>query len=314
MKKILVTGAAGFIGSEFVRQGARAGTKMAVVDCLTYAGDLKRLAPARQAISFHKVNICDSRRLKQVFEKERPEAVVHFAAESHVDRSIADATPFMDTNVTGTQVLLDVCRRYPVKKFVHISTDEVYGEIEKGTFREDSPFNPNSPYSVSKAAADMLARAYFRTYGLPAVVVRPSNNYGPWQYPEKLIPVVIRQALQNKKVPVYARGLNVREWLFVGDCAQAVWQVLRKAVPGSVYNAGSGQERRNIDTVKAILKLLGQPASLIEFVADRPGHDIRYSLDCSKIRRELGWKAATTFSQGIAQTVDWYRAYFKDRR
>lgn len=309
-KTILVTGGAGFIGSEFVRQCCSAGEDICVVDCLTYAGDLRRLVPVKGAYRFYKADICDAAALRRIFAKEKPVSVVHFAAESHVDRSIADATPFMQTNVTGTQVLLDTCRRFPVKKFVHISTDEVYGEIERGTFKEDSPFNPNSPYSVSKASADMLARAYFRTYGLPSVVLRPSNNYGPWQYPEKLIPVVIRQALRNKPVPVYARGLNVREWLYVSDCASAVCVALKRARPGSVYNIGSRQERRNIDTVKAILRLLGKPDSLIQFVADRPGHDIRYSLDCSKISRELGWKAAVAFPEGIRRTVSWYKEYF----
>ncbi len=304
--KILVTGGAGFIGSEFVRQGVARGRKIVVVDCLTYAGDMRRLGTVKKDIAFYKTDICDRAGVSAVFKKERPDSVVHFAAESHVDRSIADASPFIETNVKGTQVMLDCAREFDVKRFVHISTDEVYGEIERGKFRETSPFNPNSPYSVSKAAADMLVRAYYRTYGLPVIVVRPSNNYGPWQYPEKLVPVVIHKARADKRVPVYAKGLNVREWLFVSDCARAVWLVLSKGKIGEAYNVGSAQEKRNIDTVKAILKLLGKPESLIEYVKDRPGHDIRYCVDTSKIHSQLGWKAQVDFAHGMKRTVEWY--------
>jgi len=304
--KVLVTGGAGFIGSEFVRQGVKAGHKIVVVDKLTYAGDLRRLAEVHGKYSFYKTDICDKKRMETVIQKERPDAIAHFAAESHVDRSIEDASPFLETNVKGTQAMLDCARKFKIKRFVHVSTDEVYGEISQGSFTEDSPFCPNSPYSVSKAAADMLVRAYYRTYGVPVVIVRPSNNYGPWQFPEKLIPVAIHRVRAGKKVPVYARGHNVREWLYVGDCAQAVWRVLKKGRTGEAYNIGSGQEYRNIDTVRMILKIMDKPANMIEFVKDRPGHDIRYFLSTAKIRRELGWKAGTRFPQGLTKTIDWY--------
>jgi dTDP-glucose 4,6-dehydratase len=304
--KVLVTGGAGFIGSEFVRQGVADGYKIVVVDALTYAGDLKRLEEVKGRFKFYKVDICDKKKLDAVFKAERPHVVAHFAAESHVDRSIEDASPFMDTNVKGTQITLDCSRKYPVQKFLHVSTDEVYGEISKGKFSEHSAFNPNSPYSVSKAAADMLVRAYYRTYGIPVLVVRPSNNYGPWQFPEKLIPVAITRVRAGRKIPVYARGQNVREWLYVSDCAQAIWLVLRKGNVGEAYNIGSGQERKNIDTVKMILRAMNAPQDRIEFVKDRPGHDIRYSLSTAKIKKELGWQAKTKFPQGLKKTVEWY--------
>lgn len=306
LPKILVTGGAGFIGSEFVRQCVNGPGRVVVVDKLTYAGDLRRLKAVKEKIIFYKADICNRENIDGIFRKERPDFAVHFAAESHVDRSICDAAPFLETNIKGTQVLLDASRKWGLKKFVHISTDEVYGEIKKGQFFETSSFNPNSPYSVSKAASDMLVSAHARTYGLPAVIVRPSNNYGPWQYPEKLIPVVIRRALSNKKVPVYAKGLNVREWLHVCDSAAAILVVMQKGRAGHAYNIGSGEERRNIDTVKAILKLLGKPESLIDFVQDRPGHDIRYSLNTRKIRNDLGWQAKIKFIQGLEDTVKWY--------
>jgi dTDP-glucose 4,6-dehydratase len=304
--KVLVTGGAGFIGSEFVRQGVKNGCKIIVVDKLTYAGDLKRLAAVKGRYKFYKVDICDKKKLEAVFKNERPELVAHFAAESHVDRSIEDASPFTDTNIKGTQIMLDCARKFKTKRFLHVSTDEVYGEIEKGQFSELSPFNPNSPYSVSKAAADMLVRAYYRTYGIPVLVVRPSNNYGPWQFPEKLIPVAINKVRAGGKIPVYARGQNVREWLYVSDCAQAVWLVLKKGRIGEAYNIGSGQERKNIDTVKMILRAMNAPLDRIEFVKDRPGHDIRYSLSTAKIKRELGWQAKVKFPEGLKKTVEWY--------
>ncbi len=304
--KVLVTGGAGFIGSEFVRQGVKKGYRIVVVDKLTYAGDLKRLCEVRGRYMFYKADICDKKKMEAIFRKERPAVIAHFAAESHVDRSIEDASPFMDTNVKGTQVMLDCCRKFGIKRFLHVSTDEVYGEISRGSFTESSAFNPNSPYSVTKAAADMLVRAYWRTYGVPAVIVRPSNNYGPWQFPEKLIPVAIHRVRAGKKIPVYARGHNVREWLYVSDCAQAIWLVLAKGRIGESYNIGSGQEYRNIDTARMILEIMGKPDNMIEFVKDRPGHDIRYSLNTAKIRRELGWKAGTRFSEGLKKTIDWY--------
>ncbi len=302
--KILVTGGAGFIGSEFVRQSAARGSKIIVADCLTYAGDKARLVSAAGGIRFYKCDISKAPSLDKVFKNESPTHVVHFAAESHVDRSIYDASPFITANVLGTQVLLDISRKYKVEKFVHISTDEVYGEIARGRFNEESPLSPNSPYAASKASSDLLVKAYARTHNFPAVIMRASNNYGMWQYPEKLIPVVILKALKNQRVPVYAKGENVREWLFVSDCADAIRVVLEKGRIGEVYNVGSGHEKRNIETVKAILRLLGKPDSLIEFVKDRPGHDLRYALDCSKIK-SLGWRVKIDFEIGMARTVEW---------
>lgn len=307
MTTILVTGGAGFIGSEFIRQGLQRGYAIAVIDKLSYAGDLERLKDFEGKTAFHKVDITDRESVEGVVVSEKPDVVVHWAAESHVDRSIADASPFLETNVKGTQVLLDIAKASSVKSFINISTDEVYGDLgDVGQFEETTPLNPNSPYSVSKASADMLGRAYHRTYGLPVITVRPSNNYGPWQYPEKLIPVAIMKALNNQKVPVYAKGENVREWLFVSDCADAVFRILEKGVTGEIYNVGSGEEKRNIDIVKTILRILGKPDDLIEFVQDRPGHDFRYSLNAKKIREQLGWKAKVVFSEGIEKTVKWY--------
>lgn len=307
MTKLLVTGGAGFIGSEFVRRGVRRGYGITVFDKLSYAGDLERLGEVDGEINFLKGDVADRETVESVIRAERPDAVVHWAAESHVDRSISDATPFIDANIKGTQVLLESAKKYGINKFVNISTDEIYGDLrEEGQFSETTALNPSSPYSVSKASADMLGRAYQRTYGLPVITVRPSNNYGPWQFPEKLIPVAILKAFNRQKVPVYARGENVREWLFVSDCADAVFEVLEKGKPGEVYNVGSGEEKRNIDVVKAILKILGRPEELIEFVKDRPGHDFRYSLDSGKIEKHIGWKRKTLFSEGIEKTVKWY--------
>ena len=305
--KLLVTGGAGFIGSEFVRQAANENIETVVVDKLTYAGDLERLKKVKENITFYRADITNREFMDFIFEREKPSVVVHFAAESHVDRSILSASPFINTNIKGTQVLLDIARNNSVKLFINIATDEVYGELgEKGQFYEDSPLNPNSPYSVSKASADMLGRAYFRTYGLPVVTVRPSNNYGWWQYPEKLIPVAILKALHNEPIPIYGTGENIREWLFVSDCAEAVFEIIEKGKPGEIYNVGSGEEKKNIEVVKAILEILDKPKDLISFVEDRPGHDFRYSLNSKKIEKEVGWKARTKFDEGIEKTVKWY--------
>ena len=307
MRKLLVTGGAGFIGSEFVRQGVKRGFEIAVVDKLSYAGDLERLKEVEGKIDFHKVDITESKAVEDIFKREKPDAVIHWAAESHVDRSITDASPFLDTNINGTHVLLDISKKYSIQKFINISTDEVYGDLqEKGQFFETTPLNPSSPYSVSKASADMLGRAYQRTYGMPVITVRPSNNYGQWQFPEKLIPVVILRAVNNQKVPVYAKGENVREWLFVSDCADAVFAILEQGKSGEIYNIGSSEEKRNIDVVKTILGLLGKPDDLIEFVKDRLGHDFRYSLNSNKIREQIGWKSSVLFTEGIEKTVKWY--------
>jgi dTDP-glucose 4,6-dehydratase len=307
MKRLVITGGAGFIGSEFVREGVWRGYEIVVIDKLSYAGDMERIKEVEEKIEFYEIDIKDRKSIENIFKKEKPEAVIHWAAESHVDRSIEDASPFLDTNVKGTQVILDISKSYRVERFINISTDEVYGELtEEGQFYETTPLNPNSPYSVSKASADMLGRAYYRTYSLPVITVRPSNNYGPWQYPEKLIPVIILKALRNEKVPVYGKGLNIREWLYVSDCVDAVFEILEKGKIGEIYNVGSGNEKRNIDVVRTVLKLLGKSEELVEFVKDRLGHDFRYSLNSDKISKEIGWKSKTGFSEGIEKTVKWY--------
>jgi dTDP-glucose 4,6-dehydratase len=307
--KVLVTGGAGFIGSEFVRQAVKKDFEIIVIDKLTYAGDRDRIKNEEKNITFYNSDITDKEATEEIFETEKPEIVVHWAAESHVDRSILEASPFIENNIKGTQVLLDIARKFTIKKFINIATDEVYGDLgENGQFFEDTPLNPSSPYSVSKASADMLGRAYYRTFNLPVITLRPSNNYGPWQYPEKLLPVVIIKALNNERIPVYGKGENIREWMYVTDCAEAVFTVIEKGEINQIYNIGSGQEKRNIDVVKTVLKILGKPDELIEFVKDRPGHDFRYSLNVGKIERELGWKAKVNFNDGIARTVEWYLA------
>jgi len=290
-----------------VRQGVRRRYEVIVIDKLSYAGDLKRIREVEGNITFHAADITDRKSVQDIMKSERPDTVVHWAAESHVDRSIADASPFLETNVTGTQVLLDAAKDYGVRQFINISTDEVYGDLGRdGKFYESTPLNPSSPYSVSKASADMLGRAYHRTYGLPVITIRPSNNYGPWQYLEKLIPVIIMKAMNNEMIPVYAKGENVREWLFVSDCVNAVFQIMEKGEAGEIYNVGSGEEKRNIEVVKTVLALLKKPEELIEFTKDRPGHDFRYSLNSDKIQGQLGWQCRVTFSEGIENTVRWY--------
>ncbi|MDA8157557.1 MAG: dTDP-glucose 4,6-dehydratase [Actinomycetota bacterium] len=314
--KLLVTGAAGFIGSAFARLAvSKGGFQLIVVDSLSYAGDRQRLSPVEDAITFYNAGIEDKRQTEEIFRKEKPDAVVNFAAETHVDRSILDPASFIGPNVAGTLNLMELSMHHGVKKFVHISTDEVYGELPLGAdgaldsndgFTESDPLRPNSPYSASKASADMFVRAMERTYGFKVAMVRPSNNYGPWQYPEKLIPLTIAKALTDQKIPVYGQGLNVRTWLFVEDCAGAVMAVLEKGVPGEIYNAGGPELKQNIDVVRGILARMGKSESLIEFVKDRPGHDLKYALNDSKIRKDLGWKPATSFDQGLTRTVDWY--------
>ncbi len=312
MKKLLVMGGAGFIGSEFVRQSVDRGYKIVVVDKLTYAGDLKRIKECEKNIDFHKADITSADIMHQIFKTEKPDIVVHWAAESHVDRSIMAASIFLETNAKGTQNLLEVSRHYEIERFINISTDEVYGELsDEGQFYETTPLNPSSPYSVSKAAADMLGRAYHRTYGLPVITIRPSNNYGPWQYPEKLIPVVILKALKGEKIPVYGTGKNIREWLFVSDCANWVFSILEHGTIGEIYNVGSGEEKTNIEVVKDILRLLGKPENLIEFTRDRLGHDYRYSLNSEKAKKQFGWNNKESFSAGIEKTVKWYRDNIK---
>lgn len=303
--RLLVTGGAGFIGSALVRRLVCLGHKVVVVDKLTYAGDLTRLDEVKGKYAFVKVDITCRRPTEEVFARFRPEVVVHCAAETHVDRSIRDSGAFITTNVCGTQVLLEASRKYRVRRFVQISTDEVYGEIVKGSFRETDPLKPNSPYAASKAACDLLIGSYIRTYGFPALIIRPCNNYGPWQYPEKLIPRAILKVLCGERVPVYADGRNVREWLYVDDCVAGILQVIKKGRPGEIYNLGSNDERENIQVVRMLLRAMGAAPTLIEFVKDRPGHDKRYRLDTTKLTRQMTCRIRRPFAEGLRQTVDW---------
>jgi dTDP-glucose 4,6-dehydratase len=311
MTNLLVTGGAGFIGSNFIRYmlSSHPEVKVANLDSLTYAGNLENLRGLESDPRYHFVrgDICERGTVDSVLKQHAIDTVVHFAAESHVDRSIMGATVFVQTNVLGTQALLDASREAGVRLFIHVSTDEVYGSLPStGKFSETTPLHPNSPYAASKAASDMLALACHHTYGFPVIVTRCSNNYGPYQFPEKLIPLMIANALENKPLPVYGDGLNVRDWLYVGDHCAAIDAVIRKGLVGEVYNIGGNNEWANIDIVKLLLALLGKPESLISFVKDRPGHDRRYAMDASKIRGELEWEPAHTFERGIRETVDWY--------
>lgn len=314
---ILVTGGAGFIGSNFIYflLGSYPQDKIVCVDKLTYAGNLSTLKDAlkRQNFVFYKADICDRGEIYKIFQKENPEAVINFAAESHVDRSIADPEVFLRTNILGTQVLMDACRLYGRVRFHQVSTDEVYGDLPLDRpdllFTEETPIRTSSPYSASKAAADLLALAYYRTYGLPVTVSRCSNNYGPYHFPEKLIPLMIANAVADMPLPVYGTGENVRDWLYVEDHCKAIDLIVRKGKLGEVYNVGGHNERRNIDIVKLICRELDKPESLIKFVADRKGHDLRYAIDPSKISRELGWVPETSFEAGIRKTVDWYMTH-----
>lgn len=308
---ILITGGAGFIGSNFVHYllKKRPDYTMVNVDKLTYAGNLENLEGVRNnpKYTFEKADVCDRDAIERMVDKYSIDAIIHFAAESHVDRSIMGAAEFVRTNVTGTQVLLDIARQRNMKRFLQVSTDEVYGSLgETGLFTEDTPLHPNSPYSASKAGADMLALAYQHTFGLPVVVTRCSNNYGPYQFPEKLIPLMIANALNDKPLPVYGDGKNVRDWLHVHDHCVAIDAVFHDGKIGEVYNIGGSNEWKNIDIVKLVLKLVGKTESLITYVKDRPGHDRRYAIDSSKIRKDLNWKPAYTFEQGIQETVRWY--------
>ncbi len=310
MKTILVTGGAGFIGSNFVRYMLQTHSYRIInLDKLTYAGNLENLADVESHPNymFIKGDICDRFLIEKIFSEEKIDTVVNFAAESHVDRSILGARIFVETNVLGTQTLLDVANMFGVEKFLQVSTDEVYGSLgETGYFTEESPLAPNSPYSASKAGADCLVRAYHETFSMPTIITRCSNNYGPYQFPEKLIPLMIANALNDKPLPVYGDGLNVRDWLYVEDHCRALDMVLHHGQYGEVYNIGGHNEKRNIDIVKLILHKLGKPEHLITFVKDRPGHDRRYAIDASKIERELGWKPKETFETGIEKTIQWY--------
>jgi dTDP-glucose 4,6-dehydratase len=313
MKNVFVSGGAGFIGSNFIRYflAAHPGVHIVNFDKLTYAGNLENLADISSdpRYTFVRGDICDIAAVGAVFRKYNIDTVVHFAAESHVDRSILGAGIFIQTNVLGTQVLLDAAKGVGVEKFLHVSTDEVYGSLgPAGKFTEATPLHPNSPYSASKAGSDLLALAYQHTFGLPVVVTRCSNNYGPYQFPEKLIPLMIANALDGKPLPVYGAGLNIRDWLYVGDHCSAIDAVLRKGVVGDVYNIGGNNEWKNIDIVKLLLGLLKKSESLLSFVKDRPGHDLRYAIDATKIRTQIGWEPSVTFEEGLAKTIEWYLA------
>ncbi len=311
--KLLITGGAGFIGSNFIHYVLREhpGTAVVNVDSLTYCGNLENLTEVEDHpdYRFVRADIADREAMEKLFSEEDFDAVINFAAESHVDRSITDPSIFLKTNVIGTQVLLDLAVNYRVRRFVQISTDEVYGSLPPtGFFLETTPLAPNSPYSASKAAADLLARAYVHTYGLDAVITRCSNNYGPFQFPEKLIPLMITNALEDKPLPVYGDGMNVRDWLHVEDHCRAIWMVLEKGATGEIYNIGGSNEWHNLALVRELLKILGKPESLITFVKDRPGHDRRYAIDASKIKAEIGWEPTYDFASGLRQTVAWYIA------
>ncbi len=310
--KIVITGGAGFIGGNFVHYMVKKypNDRLIVLDKLTYAGNIETLQPVMDKIKFIKGDIADRKAVYKLFEEEKPDMIVNFAAESHVDRSIENPEVFLLTNIMGTQVLMDACRKYGIQRYHQVSTDEVYGDLPLDQpdlfFTEETPIHTSSPYSASKASADLLVQAYGRTYGLPVTISRCSNNYGPYHFPEKLIPLMIVNALNDKPLPVYGNGLNVRDWLYVEDHCKAIDLILHQGKAGEVYNIGGHNEKSNIEIVKIILKLLDKPESLITYVADRKGHDMRYAIDPTKIHRTLGWLPETKFEDGIVKTVQWY--------
>jgi dTDP-glucose 4,6-dehydratase len=310
--KLLITGGAGFIGSAFIRLLLADDKAEHVVnlDKLTYAGNLENLQSVADDPRYRFVNgdICDARLITSLLAEERPDAIVHFAAESHVDRSILSPTPVFETNLRGTFTLLEAARTERVRRFVHISTDEVYGSIEPPLEADENfPLNASSPYSASKAGSDLLARSYFTTYRLPVVITRASNNYGPYQFPEKLIPLMISNALEDKPLPIYGDGLQVRDWLYVDDHCRAIRAVLERGMEGEIYNIGGSRSLPNLEVVRRILQATGKPESLMRTVQDRPGHDRRYALSSEKLMRETSWAPAMPFEEGIQKTVDWYR-------
>lgn len=312
--KVLVTGGAGFIGGNFIHYIMKKypDYKILCVDCLTYAGNMETLAPVLEKpnFKFFKTDITDRKAVFEIFEAERPDIVINFAAESHVDRSIDTPDIFLKTNVMGTQVMLDACRKYGIKRYHQVSTDEVYGDLPLDRpdlfFTEETPLHTSSPYSASKASADLLVHAYHKTYNLPATISRCSNNYGPYQFPEKLIPLMIINALNDKPLPVYGDGKNVRDWLYVEDHCRAIDLIIHKGRIGEIYNVGGHNEMPNIDIVKLICHALNKPEALITYVNDRKGHDLRYAINPEKIHRELGWLPETSFSGGIEKTISWY--------
>ena len=312
MQTLLVTGGCGFIGSNFVRLllAERPDVRVVNLDALTYAGNAESLddVAGDERYAFLKADIADAEAVEAAYAEHRPDAVVHFAAESHVDRSILDSGPFVRTNVVGTQTLLDAARRHDVKRHVHVSTDEVYGSLgPEGLFTEETPLAPNSPYSASKAASDLLARSYHHTFGLDVVTTRCSNNYGPYQFPEKLIPLFVSNLIEGKTVPVYGDGSNVRDWIHVEDHCRGVLAALEEGTAGEVYNFGGASEMTNLELTRSLVKALGRDESAIEYVRDRPGHDLRYAIDFSKSERELGWRPRWTFEDGLAATIEWYQ-------
>lgn len=309
--KIFVTGGAGFIGSNFIHYVFHKHPDYEIVnlDKLTYAGNLENLKDIENNPNYHfiKGDICDRKLVTSIVEDFKIQVIVNFAAESHVDRSIMGADVFIQTNIVGTQTLLEVAREKKIEKFIQISTDEVYGSLgTDGKFTEDTPLHPNSPYAASKASADLLALAYNHTYGTPVIITRCSNNYGPYQFPEKLIPLMIVNALNNKSLPVYGDGKNVRDWIYVKDHCDAILTIIKNGKIGEIYNIGAENEKPNIEIVKLILKELGKDESLIKFVKDRPGHDRRYAIDATKIKTQLGWQPAYSFETAIKSTISWY--------
>ena len=312
MKTILITGGCGFIGSNFIRYALRRHPNWRIVniDKLTYAGNRDNLKDIEhdERYTFIQGDICDKQLVGQIFTDHKISGVINFAAESHVDRSIMDATAFIETNVKGTMILLDAARQYGVERFMQISTDEVYGELgETGVFTEESPLQPNSPYAASKASADLLVKSYIRTFSIPAIITRSTNNFGPYQYPEKLIPLMILNAEHDENLPVYGDGLNVRDWIYVEDNCAAIDNIFNEGNTGEIYNIGSGCELANIDVVRKILDVLGKPDTLIKFVKDRPGHDRRYALDNTKIIKETSWKPSRSFDERLTETIVWYK-------
>lgn len=310
--KMLVTGGAGFIGSCFVRMVLRENraARVVVYDKLTYAGNLENLKPIadRSDFRFVHADICDEKSIETALREELPDAIVHFAAESHVDRSIHSPAPVIQTNVNGTFTLLEAARRFGIKRFLHVSTDEVYGSIEEPFDADESyPLRASSPYSASKAGSDLLALSYFTTYKLNVTVTRASNNYGPYQFPEKLIPLMISNALEDKPLPIYGDGLQVRDWLYVKDHCRAILAALEQGRPGEIYNVGGNCSLPNIEVVRRILNATGKPETLMTYVTDRPGHDRRYALTNDKLSRETGWRPEMTFDEGLAATIQWYR-------